>query len=81
MWTRSAKSKETGLFTVVCYDWNGAEFFRSEFADHIEAETAGQDAERRATLAAQQAKDPITLEEIEELLGLSDEELLGELRS
>lgn len=81
MWTRSAKSKETGLFTVVCYDWSGAEFFRGEFSDHLEAETAGQDAERRATLAAQQAKDPISLEDIESLLSLSDEDLLGELRS
>lgn len=80
MWTRSAKSKETGLFTVVCYDWTGAEFFRGEFADHAEADTAGQDAERRATLAAQQAKDPVSLEDIETLLGLSDAELLRGLR-
>ena len=81
MWTRSAKSKETGLFTVVCYDWSGAEFFRGEFADLVEAEMAGQDAERQATFAAQQAKDPVSLEEIESLLGLSDEELLRELRA
>jgi hypothetical protein len=81
MWTRSAKSKETGLFTVVCYDWSGAEFFRGEFADHIEADVAGHDAERRATLAAQQAKDPISLDDIEAILGLSDDGLLPALRA
>lgn len=81
MWTRSAKSQETGLFTVVCYGWDGSEFFRGEFADHAEADRAGQDAERRATLAAQQAKDPISLEEIEDLLGMSDDELLAVLRN
>lgn len=85
MWTRSAQSKETGLFTVVAYDWNGAEFFRGEFADAAEAERAGQDAERRLTLAATMPAKPIgevlaELDELEAEFGLmTNEQLLAEL--
>ena len=73
MWTRGSKSKETGLMTVVCTDWNGAEFFRGEFADLAAAEKAGQDAERRMTVQMQST--PLTLDEIL----MSDDELLAEL--
>jgi hypothetical protein len=85
MWTRSAKSKETGLFTVVAYDWAGAECFRGEFADASEAERAGQDAERRAVLAAQTPSKSLDevfaeLDELEaEFSLMTNEQLLAEL--
>lgn len=47
MWARSAKSKETGLFTVECFAFDGELFFRGEFGDGQEANRAGEDAERR----------------------------------
>lgn len=75
MWTRSAKSKETGLFTVVCTDWNGDEFFCGEFVDGVDANHAGEDAERRMTMKMQMPADALTLDE----LMMSDDELLAEL--
>jgi hypothetical protein len=76
MWTRSAQNRETGKFTVACTDWNGAEFFRGEFADGQEANRAGEDAERRMTLAMQApALEPIP----DDIAAMSNEELLAEL--
>lgn len=73
MWTRSAKNKETGKIAVVCIDWNGNEFFRGEFANLNEANQAGEDAERRMTIAMQAGDlEPIECE-------LTDDELLAEL--
>lgn len=74
MWTRSAQNKVTGLMTVVCTDWTGAEFFRGEFSDLHEAEKAGQDAERRMTSQMQSA------EAVSEIT-MTDDELLAELLS
>ena len=71
MWTRSAANKETGLMTVICTDWNGAEFFRGEFADLHEAEAAGSNAEREMTNAMN------TPEAVH--CDLDDDELLAEL--
>lgn len=71
MWTRSAANKKTGLMTVICTDWNGNEFFRGEFSDLQEAETAGANAEREMT-NTMNALPPIECE-------LSDDELLAEL--
>lgn len=69
MWSRSARNKETGLFTVEVTDWNGNSFFKGQFADMNEAEEAGQDAERRMTMAMQAAKraDEFDLMSIEDL--------------
>ena len=73
MWTRSAMDRTTGLMTVECTDWNGKEFFKGEFATLAEAETAGQDAERRMTNAMNM------LESAEPMAGMTDEDLLAEL--
>jgi hypothetical protein len=76
MHTRSAKNKTTGLFAVLCWDWNGAEFFRGQFASVQEADHAAADAERRMTLAMQRpASAPLSLDEIL----MSDDELLAAL--
>ena len=72
MWTRSAANKETGLMTVVCTDWNGAEFFRGEFSDLREAEEAGANAEREMTNAMNTPAEQIECD-------LNDEDLLAEL--
>lgn len=77
MHTRSARNKETGLFTVVCHDWNGNVFFEGQFADMHEADEAGSDAERRMTISMQQGPaaslDEVLeeLDDIELLLGLT----------
>lgn len=57
MHTRSAKNKITGKFTVTVTDWNGAECFRGEFADVIEAERAASREERTMTLRMQATPD------------------------
>lgn len=75
MWTRSAKNKTTGLMTVVCTDWNGAEFFRGEFADLSEATKAGEDAERRMTNAMNAPTDELP----DDIANMSAAELLAEL--
>lgn len=77
MWNRSAANKITGLMTVVCTDWNGNEFFRGEFADVIEANRAGEDAERRMTQAMQAGQSDDEL--LAEFAALSDDDLLKEL--
>ena len=74
MWTRSAKDKTTGLIEVKCIDWNGAVFFAGSFADLVEAETAGQDAERRMTSAMMTSGVECDL-----LNEMTDDELLAEL--
>ena len=53
MHTRSARNKDTGLFTVECHDWNGNLFFTGQYADMREADEAGSDAERRMTIMMQ----------------------------
>lgn len=74
--TRSAKNKTTGLFTVVVTDWNGAEFFRCEFATVEAANEAAATNERRMTVAMQSPSlAPLTAAEIL----ISDDELLAEL--
>lgn len=67
MWSRSAR--KNGLFTVEVTDWNGNCFFKGQFADMAEAKEAGQDAERRMTMAMQAEKrsDEFDLMSIEEL--------------
>ena len=76
MHTRSAKSKETGVFTVTVWDWNGAEFFKGCFFDLAEAENAAQTNERAMTIKMQAADAaPLTMAEIL----MSDDELLAEL--
>jgi hypothetical protein len=73
---RSAKNKETGVFTVTVWDWNGAEFFKGCFFDLAEAEAAAQTQERRMTIAMQSpSQSPLTMAE----LLMSDDELLAEL--
>lgn len=76
MHTRSARNKETGLFTVECFDWNGNLFFQGQFADMHEADRAGADAERRMTLMMQ-AGPRTALDDI--LDQMDDDELLAEL--
>ena len=71
MWTRSAANRITGLMTVVCTDWNGKEFYRSEFASLADANEAGANAERAMT-NAMNAGEPIDC-------NISDDELLAEL--
>jgi hypothetical protein len=74
MWTRSAMNRTTGLMTVECTDWSGKQFFKGEFATLAEAETAGQDAERRMTNAMSMP----TVEAFGDI-EMTDEELLAEL--
>lgn len=57
MHTRRAQDKITGMFTVVVYDWSGAEFFRGEFADMHEADESGHQQERVMTLRMQYLDD------------------------
>lgn len=77
MHTRSARNRETGLFTVVCHDWNGNVFFEGQFADMQEADDAGADAERRMTVSMQRGAEMTVdelfeeLDDMELLLGLS----------
>lgn len=75
MWTRSAANKTTGLMTVVCTDWNGVEFFRGEFADLVEANKAGEDAERRMTNAMNAPTDELP----DDIANMSAAELMAEL--
>lgn len=73
MWDRSAANKETGLFTVTCIDWNGETFFKGEFSNTEDARLAGEDAERRMTMAMQLVTaEPIGCD-------MTDDELLAEL--
>lgn len=77
MWTRSARNKQTGLFSFTCTDWNGNVFAEGSDLSYAEVEEAGADAERRMTLAMQ---TPVqTLDEV--LDELSDLELLLELEA
>lgn len=73
MWHRSAKNPITGKFTVECIDWNGAEFFKGEFSSVADADRAGEDAERRMTMAMQMPVEASTQ------VDLSDDDLLAEL--
>lgn len=76
MHVRSAKSKETGKFTVTVWDYNGVEFFNGEFRDVSEANEAAANQERRMIVAMQSpSQTPLTMAEIL----MSDEELLAEL--
>lgn len=75
MWTRSAANKKTGLMTVVVTDWNGAEFFRGEFANLAEANEAGQIQERRMTNAMNAVVDDLPAD----IAAMSVEELMAEL--
>lgn len=77
MHTRSAKSKETGLFTVIVWDWNGRQVFQGDFATIQEADAAAAAQERAVTLRGLTPEDlqPLTLAE----LLMSDDELLREL--
>jgi hypothetical protein len=76
MHTRSAKSKETGKFTVTVWDYNGAEFFKGEFSDVFEANEAAANQERRMIVAMQSpSQAPLAMAEIL----MSDDELLAEL--
>ncbi len=75
MWVRSAKNKETGLMTVTCTDWNGSVFFSGEFDNLQDAETAGQNAERRMTIKMTSVAPAQTLDEV--LAEIDDDELLA----
>ena len=75
MHTRSAKSKTTGMHTVVVTDWNGVECFRGEFANAVVADLAAEREERAMTLRMQMPADTLSLDEIL----MSDDELLREL--
>lgn len=77
MWTRSAKNKETGLFTVECKDWNGIVCFTGTFSTGHEADRAGEDAERAMTMRMMMPADAPTLSDI--FAEMSDDDLLNEL--
>ena len=70
-WTRSAKNKETGMFKVTVYDYEGNLFFEGEFSDVTEANKAGETNERRM-MQAMQNKDY-------DLPEMSIDEILAEL--
>lgn len=74
MWTRSAKDKVTGKITVVCTDWNGNEFFKGDFDNVVDADRAGEAAERNMMLAMESG-----FVSTGELPEMSDDELLSEL--
>ena len=77
MHTRSAKSKDTGLFTVTVWDWKGAEYFRGEFADLAQAELAAATHERQMTMKMMAGDAaPLTLDDL-----LTDDELVAALES
>ena len=76
MHTRSAKSKETGLFTVTVWDWKGAEYFRGEFVALADAEAVAAAKERHVTRGATAADAPLTLDDL-----LTDDELVAALES
>lgn len=73
MWTRSAANKITGKIAVQCVDWNGAVFFSGEFNGLAEANAAGEDAERRMTIAMSAPKMDAIVSD------MSDDDLLAEL--
>ena len=73
MWTRSAANKANGKITVTCTDWNGQLFFSGEFASLAAANEAGQDAERRMTIAMNAPKSGTIIS------AMTDDELLTEL--
>lgn len=76
MWTRSPIDKNTGLMTVECMDWRGQPFYRGEFATLAEANRAGEEAERRMTLAMHApALGPLPAD----IAAMSNAELLAEL--
>ncbi|QIG75321.1 hypothetical protein EVC29_092 [Rhizobium phage RHph_Y52] len=78
MWSRSAKNRETGKFTVMCTDWNGDLFFTGEFDNMVDADRAGEDAERRMTF---QMQNPAARALDEIFADMSDDELLSELNT
>jgi hypothetical protein len=78
MWTRSAASKITGRFTVVCTDYSGNVFFMDEFDNLNDADRAGEAAERSMTMWENEGRPaPLLLESL--LDEISDDELLREI--
>lgn len=77
MWSRSAKSKETGKFAVECIDWNGNLFFSGEFDSAHDADRAGKDAERRMTMKMMTPVDAPTMDDV--FAEMDADELLAEL--
>lgn len=77
MWTRSAQRNPAQPVTVECWDYNGALFFKGEFATVAEADQAGRDAERRMAMAMQMdaAFGPLTEDE----KNMSIEDIFAEL--
>lgn len=75
MWTRSAK-RQGEKVKVECWDFDGNVFYTGEFDTVAEADQAGQDAERRMTMAMM-AKDAPTLDDI--FSEMSVDEIAAEL--